>query len=36
MHKITEKAKKKFEQSIIKNVKTDPKGFWGYVKDKTK
>ena len=34
--KITKKAKKKFEQSIIKNVKTDPKGFWGYVRDKTK
>ena len=34
--KITKKAKKKFEQSIIKNVKTDPKGFWGYLRDKTK
>ena len=30
------KAKKNFEQNIIKNVKSDPKGFWGYVRDKTK
>ena len=29
-------AKKNFEQNIIKNVKSDPKGFWGYVRDKTK
>ena len=34
--KITRTAKKKFEQSVIKNVKTDPKGFWGYVREKTK
>ena len=32
--KITRTAKKKFEQSIIKNVKMDPKGFWGYVREK--
>ena len=29
-------AKKNFEQNIIKNVMSDPKGFWGYVRDKTK
>ena len=34
--KITKTAKKRFEQSIIRNVKTEPKGFWGYVRDKTK
>ena len=34
--KVTRSAKKKFEQSVIKNVKTDSKGFWGYVREKTK
>ena len=33
--KVTKTAKKKFEQSIIENVQRDPKGFWGYVRDKT-
>ena len=34
--KVTRSAKKKFERSIIKNVKIDSKGFWGYVREKTK
>ena len=33
--KVTKTAKKKFEQSIIENVQRDPKGFWGYIRDKT-
>ena len=34
--KVTRIAKKKFEKSVIQNVKVDPKGFWGYVREKTK
>ena len=34
--KVTRKSKKKFERSVIKIVKIDSKGFWGYVKEKTK
>ena len=34
--KLTRSSRKKFEKSIIQNVKTDSKGFWGYVREKTK
>ena len=34
--KATRLAKRNFESNIIKNVKEDSKGFWSYVRDKTK
>ena len=33
---MTRSSRKKFEKSIKQNVKTDSKGFWGYVREKTK
>ena len=32
---VTRKAKKKFEEQLAKEVKTNPKAFWNYVRSKT-
>lgn len=32
----TRKAKRKYEKSIADDIKTNPKGFWSYVREKTK
>ena len=34
--KVVRRAKRKFEKSIVGNMKNDAKGFWAYVKDQTK
>lgn len=33
--KVVRRAKRKFEKSIVDNMKNDAKGFWAYVKDQT-
>ena len=34
--KITRKAKRKFEKNVASDMKDNPKGFWGYIKQKTR